>query len=393
MKLKGLTKLALSGVALAAVAATLGTSTYAWYVTNSTAKVNGISGKVSSTGAGNIMVAQASTAQTAVHGHGDFQPEITLDTSNITNTTTGGLIPTLPIASDAVATTVTGTTSTAGTITYNKVETLLSSTTKWVDAKGKVQTVPAADSTAAHPYIQFDIWLLNTDSSAANFEYKIVNTTQSANDLVNQLAYSSNGAPVAQGELFNANIVDALRIGYTQTNYKSTTTYAYNETSDTTAQGGKTYYTKDGENYVVANLYNAETETYAFVDGTTYYEKSSSGTTYNDVTAGDTGLTVSPTASTILDAAASAKINLIQNASEVTFNQGGNAIDYYRAVMGNEEIVTSATTCTSGKSQVITLNQNEETKLSFYIWLEGSDAQCFDSVQGQSFELQLSFLK
>jgi hypothetical protein len=41
---KNLTKLALSGVALAAVAATLGTSTYAWYTANETVSATGISG-------------------------------------------------------------------------------------------------------------------------------------------------------------------------------------------------------------------------------------------------------------------------------------------------------------------------------------------------------------
>ena len=56
MKLKGLTKLALSGVALAAVAATLGTSTYAWYVSNSTATVSGITGGTNTTPSGSLLL-------------------------------------------------------------------------------------------------------------------------------------------------------------------------------------------------------------------------------------------------------------------------------------------------------------------------------------------------
>ena len=41
---KGLRKLILSGTALAAVAATLGTSTYAWYTANETVSATNING-------------------------------------------------------------------------------------------------------------------------------------------------------------------------------------------------------------------------------------------------------------------------------------------------------------------------------------------------------------
>ena len=53
---KNLTKLALSGAALAAVAATLGTSTYAWYTTNPTVNANNIIGASSDTGSSSIFI-------------------------------------------------------------------------------------------------------------------------------------------------------------------------------------------------------------------------------------------------------------------------------------------------------------------------------------------------
>jgi len=62
MKLKGLTKLALSGVALAAVAATLGTSTYAWYVSNSKAEINNISGQSNTQAAGSLLINKLKSA-------------------------------------------------------------------------------------------------------------------------------------------------------------------------------------------------------------------------------------------------------------------------------------------------------------------------------------------
>jgi hypothetical protein len=58
---KNLTKLALSGAALAAVAATLGTSTYAWYTTNPTVNANNIVGASSDSGASSIFISKDNT--------------------------------------------------------------------------------------------------------------------------------------------------------------------------------------------------------------------------------------------------------------------------------------------------------------------------------------------
>jgi hypothetical protein len=58
---KGLTKLILSGAAVAAVAATLGTSTYAWYVANDTVKATGIEGASAATSAASIFISRNST--------------------------------------------------------------------------------------------------------------------------------------------------------------------------------------------------------------------------------------------------------------------------------------------------------------------------------------------
>lgn len=51
-----ITKLALSGVALAATAATLATSTYAWYTSNTTVTANNVSGAAADTGDSSIFV-------------------------------------------------------------------------------------------------------------------------------------------------------------------------------------------------------------------------------------------------------------------------------------------------------------------------------------------------
>jgi len=348
MKLKGLTKLALSGVALAAVAATLGTSTYAWYVTNSEAKVAGVIGTTKAGGLGNILVAQKAS-EGAVNGHGAFATSITLDSGNITATTGAkGLAPVLPVASTYTSADLKLNAATTGqsaaaanySITTAAQTGLIDATTKWIDSKGVEVAMPASTATSGSiPYIQFDVWVLNTASDSVYFEFDIQNTTSTAN-LVNQLAYAGTGLPnntstaVKQGETFNANIVDALRMAYTQTDYTTT-------------------------------------------DNTTY-----------------TGTTA--TSSTILDVASAAKtVTYADGISAATFTTDGNANDYYNAVLGqNDAIVRTASGVNgSGKKQTITVVQNQETKLSFYIWLEGSDAQCFDSVSGQSFNISLTFTK
>lgn len=60
---KGLSKLILSGAAVAAVAATLGTSTYAWYTTNPTVSANDILGASSDTGSSSIFISKDSATK------------------------------------------------------------------------------------------------------------------------------------------------------------------------------------------------------------------------------------------------------------------------------------------------------------------------------------------
>jgi hypothetical protein len=329
MKLKGLTKLALSGVALAAVAATLGTSTYAWYVTNSTATVDGIHGTAKAGGLGNVLVAQASTEDGAVNGHGEFMQAITLDSKNITATAASvtGLIPATPVKDyDSTKATQNQTSLTPSTFVTTD------STTTWVDKEGK------KDTSSAAKYIAFSVWVLSTDKTKVNMSYTIENTTL-VSDLTKQMAYAATGLPsvgstkVAQGSTFSVNMVDALRMAVNQTDY-------------------------DSANQVKT----------------------------------------SPISSTILDVAASATSSTYGTASgtvtSANFTTGGDANSYYKAVLGSaSDIIENGVTATTGIDTTVelTVGANLETKLDFIIWLEGPDAQCFDSCSGQSFKINLTF--
>ncbi len=301
MKAKRLTKLALSGVALAAVAATLGTSTYAWYVTNATATASGVQGTAQAGGTGNVLVAQASTASTAVNGHGAFQQNITMDTGNFTSTTTAsGLLPTTPATASGTYSTITAATS-------------ITSDTVWVDKDGKAQT--------SGNYITFDIWVLSTSKTTVNLSYTISNTTAST-DVKNQLAYANTGLPtgVSQGDTFAVNMVDALRMAVTA--------------SAATISGAEDTF----EIYDVAASASATSSTYA------------------------------------------------------SYKTGGSANEYLTAVLG-ENCVTTGPSATSATTKVIplTVTANTEAKLTFHIWLEGTDDQCFDSCNGQTFKIDFSF--
>lgn len=304
MKLKGLTKLALSGVALAAVAATLGTSTYAWYVTNATATATGVTGTAQAGGTGNVLVAQASTATSAVNDHGEFKQNIVFDNTNFTSTTTAaGLLPTTPVTA-------------SGTYSTTTPVTAITSDTVWVDKEGVTQ--------ASGNFVEFDIWLLSTSKTTVNMSYTISNTT-TAEGVKNQLAYANTGLPtgVTQGNSFAVNMVDALRMSVTASNAT-----IKNGTSDVT---------------------NA-----------------------------------------IYDVAASASST---SATYASFKTGGSANEYLGAVLGATEVITTGPTAVSQTTKVIplTVTANQEAKLTFYIWLEGTDDQCFDSCNGQSFGIDFSF--
>jgi len=60
MKLKGLSKIAIAGAALAATAATLGTSTYAWYVSNIEATATGVVAQMQDSSGGSVYISKDS---------------------------------------------------------------------------------------------------------------------------------------------------------------------------------------------------------------------------------------------------------------------------------------------------------------------------------------------
>ena len=333
MKFKGLTKLALSGVALAAVAATLGTSTYAWYVTNSEATVTGVKGTAQAGGLGNVLVAQASDASGSVNGHGKFAQTQALSNANIDQTNkTAGLLPTTPCKTlTKVAANPNAEPPVAASLSSTPA-TLLNSSTIWADAEGN-----SFETTDGKAYIDFDVWVLSTDATKVQFNFAIENTTASS-DVTKQIAYAATGLPstVDQGDTFAVNFVEALRLGYTQ----------YTYTSEQAASASAVTGTEASASVIFDN--SVATSSSAVEEGTDF---------------------VSHTNMT-----------------------GASANGYYDAVLGAETpIITTGPTVNGTATQQITVTKGVETRLHFYIWLEGTDEACFDSCSGQSFNVVLSF--
>ncbi len=277
-------KLLLSGVALAACAATLSTTTYAWYVTNSEANASAIKGSTASAASsGNILVAKNLTGDPTKPG--SFMQNISFDgdTTNV-KVPTNGLNP---VSKDT--------------------ETIAPATgaTGW----HSVDLSPVAEADA---YMTFDIWVLSTKETTVNVELTTTNTTETA-AIKKQTCYNATGAPVAQDAQFAIDAVEALRMEVTQ-----------GETS------------------------------------TVYSVKTLS-----------TGYT-SPTGFTA--------------ATDTTDAQA-----YYKALLGEDPKGGVSVAAPTATLTSITVVANTATKLSFKVWLEGTDKMCFDSCAGQTFTFDFKF--
>lgn len=327
-------KLLLSCAALAACATTMVSTTYAWFVSNSEASVSGISGATASgSAAGNFLVANGNASTTI--GERAYSSQITIGADYITDNT-------LSPATKATGTSyfITSDTSKQAGKTYY---------TKSGDAYTEFAGASFAQDTPYYeqvtqgqwvdkygvllssqtPYIEFTFWVLSTGTQTSfTLEYDVVNTTALASART-QTSYNSNGMPtgIGEGDTFEVNAVNAMRMEILKQ-------------VETTSEG-------------VASL-------------------------------GDIG-----TVQTVqLDAAGNSTSQYITFADD-----RGDANKYYYNLLN--EIPYGCTTdgsplaTTTGAARLsdISIAQNQHTLLTFRIWLEGTDAGCFDSTLNQSFSL------
>lgn len=425
MKLKGITKLVLAGTALAATAATLTTSTYAWYVTNASVEAKGVSGSVASTSTGSLYIAKNTVVSTA-DVPGVYKTDITLDLANKTS----GDNPTWVVSdiaegkytsddlepqSKALAITTSGVTkyyyktkdtSQQGTKTYYTIGG--TSTTKeatpatiaantdwstlyeeaesltWVDDKGHLTT---------GKLITFKYWLKSNAGGQVDVELTVDNTTAAATP---QIALASDGLPtgVLQGDSFVSDAVHALRMEVKQTAYNTTTTYVACGADDVAVAGTKYYSDDQGTEPA------SQPATGASVDGMYVAQKN-----YNSIAAGENTGTVAPAIYQVDEIAldktggnydTKKTTAYTRTDSPISFVTGGDANNYYTSIIGASPYnVTSGTSndASTGAAAWTSINlaANKDTLLEFNIWLEGSDADCWDSARGQSFTFDFQF--
>jgi len=329
MKLKGLTKLALSGVALAAVAATLGTSTYAWYISNTTASVSGAEGSTAQADTSGSLYAAGYTMHEAskwgnkVSLNGGSEKDATHDYISVAN-----LTPVTKATADA---------TTAYNAKVAAADAVNPTPGSFVDKAG------AAVTAANGAYLEFEVWLIQRGTKVRQVAPKLTITNETSADTIaasKQTAYSSNNLPgsgLAAGSAFKVDAVHALRV-----EIENTTGYASKKAADA--------YTAD--DLVGTKVFAADTafETYSTKSGM--------------VTGGS---------------------------ANGYYNSVVDGVNLYGCGAGSAGNLCADVVAPSGTWGNFYLKPETETKLTFRIWLEGTDAQCFDSCVAQSFKFALEF--
>lgn len=196
-------KLFLSVAALAVCAATLVSTTFAWYVSNSEATVSGVTGATAGAATeGNLMVAQVAIAAAdgTITESGNWG-------NKLTSVSASSLPDLSPVTKDDE--------------TKNMVPT--SNATGWHDVEG----LPVAEfddtnltTSVAYGYFAFGIW--STEKTKINLDLGVSNTTSGA--LTTQTLYNTAGQPTAKAatgtpsakvglnEAFTMDAVQALRV-------------------------------------------------------------------------------------------------------------------------------------------------------------------------------------
>lgn len=326
-------KLLLSCAALAACATTMVSTTYAWFVSNSEASVSGMSGAtLDGSAAGNFLVANGK-ADTALADRA-YSSQITIATANITKTK---LSPASKATADGYGKT-SDSSKQAGKTYYTKADDTYTvfagqsfvDGTTYYEAVTRGQWVDkyGAPLASQSPYIEFTFWVLSTGSETSfNLEYDVVNTTTTAKT---QTSYNSNGMPggIGEGDSFEVNAVNAMRMEILKQ-------------VETTSEG-------------VTSLGNIETVQ------TVQLDAASASSTSQTLTFAD---------------------------------DDGDANKYYHDLLNETPYGCTAngsplaTTTGAASLSAISITKNQHTLLTFRIWLEGTDAGCFDSTLNQSFSL------
>ncbi len=323
MKFKGLSKIAIAGAALAATAATLGTSTYAWYVSNDNVAMDGVTGATAGTEVGaNLVIAGNLVGENGTDSPSSYGPSVSLDA-----------------AADRTAYTATDGTSDGlflAEALNPQSKNIEAQTETWMNADGTTNTTPR--------FIEFKVWIKNSKDATIVPEFGIENVT-TAENLKTQTAYNPTGLPtkkagennpVKSGDSFTVDAIQALRMEITKksaVSYPTAVTEVYKvaEMAKTPELNGK--YTTDATKFATGG------------DANVYYKNMKNAVAYN--TTAETGVSK----------------------------------DVSGAIYTGEKDAWSN----------FAVKADEDVLVSFRIWLEGADKDCWDSCINQTFNFNLKF--
>ena len=206
MKKSRIAKFALLGASAAALAATLSTSTYAWYVSNQKADVTASTGSTASADSDGSISLSTSGA------YGEFYKTITL--GNFAN---AALLP---------VNTTNGTTFTKIVGDNGTNPTMDTATIATVGA--------GASDTAAGCVYHYCFYVLNSGSTAVNIIPSITVTNTTAASLPTQVSYGTVPG-VTKGQQFSVNALNVLTMTMTSTTDSVAYADGYTWTADTTS--------------------------------------------------------------------------------------------------------------------------------------------------------------
>ncbi len=342
MKLKGLTKLALSGVALAAVAATLGTSTYAWYISNTTATVTGAQGSTAGADTSGSLYA----ASPSMYAQGKWSNTVTLAAGSASEIASGDKDYETPVALQPVtlasAARNTAYNTAMGYTGDNAAKAVKEADNTFVDKEGKAVTK------ANGSYFDFSFYLIQRGDNPRKVNPKLTITNTTTGAFKTQTVYAANGhLPTDDPALdlrdtFTIDAVHALRVEIT------------NSKAYTATKGSGSTLAVDTEKAVATTIYDADRDFETYTTKTGMLSGGEANLYYNDIVNG---------------------VNLY-GCTQTT---------------GAGLSTSVANGASANKWASFWLAPEEETLLTFRVWLEGTDAQNFDSCVGQAFNFQFEF--
>ena len=358
MKKSRIAKLALMGASITALAATLTTSTYAWYVSNKTANVEAVAGSTASSSAG------SSISLSLTGNVNDYHKTIALADK------TTGLKPVVRTGA---------TIGTTGAVTAVYKELSEPATPGTADVGNAVTT----EGTYWYEYVFY----IKADTGCqVRPTITVTNTTAKLPTQVNYSGGYTKVAAAASAPAWAANTYYSYSAGNYTVVGSQPDDWANTYTNYYTVSPNKVTGPAAGADFYV-NALNAAHMSLGVQTGTVY-DAAGTVTTFEGTT---TVAEYSNPVQTVQNFMTVTALTADQKPTGATEATAG-AINYYEAITGNT-LTEAAKETYAAANQFgnLTLVANTPYKLVYHLWLDGADDQCFNACAGQTFTVAFDY--